>query len=117
MERHHHLAGLLPLGVHGKGAGILGFGGSPWVILVLGVQVWEAKDVLGLLKPSALAIPVQDTIHIPGIELGFKRPVLFERHAVGGEYGAGWKKAALQKPNPKNSEPNTLEVEFPYLRA
>ncbi|CAJ1331503.1 unnamed protein product, partial [Effrenium voratum] len=33
-----------------------------------------------------------DTIHIPGIELGFKRPVLFERHAVGGEYGAGWKK-------------------------
>jgi len=34
----------------------------------------------------------RDTIHIPGIELGFKRPVLFERHAVGGEYGAGWKK-------------------------
>lgn len=32
----------------------------------------------------------RDTIHIPGIELGFKRPVLFERHAVGGEYGAGW---------------------------
>lgn len=36
---------------------------------------------------------MKDTIHIPGIELGFKRPVLFERHAVGGEYGAGWKKA------------------------
>jgi len=34
----------------------------------------------------------RDTIHIPGVELGFKRPVLFERHAVGGEYGAGWKK-------------------------
>jgi len=33
----------------------------------------------------------RDTIHIPGIELGFKRPVLFERHAVGGEYGAAWK--------------------------
>merc|ERR1712039_529111 len=33
----------------------------------------------------------RDTIHIPGIELGFKEPVLFERHAVGGEYGAGWK--------------------------
>jgi len=32
----------------------------------------------------------RDTIHIPGIELGFKRPVLFERQAVGGEYGAGW---------------------------
>ncbi|CAE7364453.1 icd [Symbiodinium natans] len=36
----------------------------------------------------------RDTIHIPGIELGFKRPVLFERHAVGGEYGAGWKKVS-----------------------
>jgi len=32
----------------------------------------------------------RDTIHIPGIELGFKQPVFFERHAVGGEYGAGW---------------------------
>ena len=32
----------------------------------------------------------RDTIHIDGIELGFKKPVLFERHAVGGEYGAGW---------------------------
>jgi isocitrate dehydrogenase len=34
----------------------------------------------------------RDTIHIPGVELGFKNPVLFERQAVGGEYGAGWKK-------------------------
>lgn len=33
----------------------------------------------------------RDTIHIDGIELGFKKPVLFERHAVGGEYGAGFK--------------------------
>lgn len=33
----------------------------------------------------------RDTIHIDGIELGYKNPVLFERHAVGGEYGAGWK--------------------------
>merc|ERR1719235_708386 len=32
----------------------------------------------------------RDTIHIPGIELGYARPVLCERHAVGGEYGAGW---------------------------
>ena len=31
----------------------------------------------------------RDTIHIEGMELGFKRPVLFERHAVGGEYAAG----------------------------
>nr|6LKZ_C Chain C, isocitrate dehydrogenase [Phaeodactylum tricornutum]6LKZ_D Chain D, isocitrate dehydrogenase [Phaeodactylum tricornutum] len=34
----------------------------------------------------------RDTIHIDGIELGYKRPVFFERHAVGGEYGAGWSK-------------------------
>lgn len=33
----------------------------------------------------------RDTIHIEGVKLGFDRPVLFERHAVGGEYGAGWK--------------------------
>lgn len=33
----------------------------------------------------------RDTIHIEGVELGFKNPVLFERHAVGGEYSAGWK--------------------------
>lgn len=35
----------------------------------------------------------RDTIHIEGIELGFKKPVFFERHAVGGEYGAGWNEA------------------------
>lgn len=34
-------------------------------------------------KESRRTISVKDTIHIPGIELGFKRPVLFERHAVG----------------------------------
>jgi len=33
----------------------------------------------------------RDTIHIPGVKLGFERPVFFERHAIGGEYGAGWK--------------------------
>ena len=33
----------------------------------------------------------RDTIHIPGIELGYKTPVLMDRHAVGGEYGAGYK--------------------------
>ena len=32
----------------------------------------------------------RDTIMIPGLKLGFDRPVFFERHAVGGEYGAGW---------------------------
>jgi isocitrate dehydrogenase len=33
----------------------------------------------------------RDTIHIDGMELGFKKPVLFERQAVGGEYAAGHK--------------------------
>mmetsp|Transcript_16648 Transcript_16648/g.37423 ORF Transcript_16648/g.37423 Transcript_16648/m.37423 type:complete len:574 (-) Transcript_16648:173-1894(-) len=32
----------------------------------------------------------RDTIHIEGVKLGFKKPVIFERHAVGGEYGAGF---------------------------
>jgi isocitrate dehydrogenase len=31
----------------------------------------------------------RDTIHIKGMELGFKQPVIFERQAVGGEYQAG----------------------------
>jgi isocitrate dehydrogenase len=39
----------------------------------------------------------RDTIHIEGVELGFKRPVLFERHAVGGEYSAGWKSVGRGK--------------------
>lgn len=30
----------------------------------------------------------RDTLHLQGIELGYKRPVLFDRHAVGGEYAA-----------------------------
>lgn len=33
----------------------------------------------------------RDTIHIDGVKLGYDKPVLFDRHAVGGEYGAGWK--------------------------
>ena len=32
----------------------------------------------------------RDTIHIEGVKLGFDKPVLLERHAVGGEYSAGW---------------------------
>lgn len=33
----------------------------------------------------------RDTIHINGIDLGYKNQVLFDRHAVGGEYFAGSK--------------------------
>lgn len=32
----------------------------------------------------------RDTIHIEGMELGYKNIVICDRHAVGGEYGAGW---------------------------
>ncbi|KAL1516059.1 hypothetical protein AB1Y20_002671 [Prymnesium parvum] len=39
----------------------------------------------------------RDTIHIEGMQLGYKRPVLFERHAVGGEYGAGFKSVGSGK--------------------
>ncbi len=30
----------------------------------------------------------RDTTHVPGLALGYKNPVLFDRQAVGGEYGA-----------------------------
>ena len=33
----------------------------------------------------------RDTIHLPGMKLGYKKPVFFDRHAVGGEYGASFK--------------------------
>lgn len=32
----------------------------------------------------------RDTIHIDGMKLGFTRPVVFDRQAIGGEYAAGW---------------------------
>jgi isocitrate dehydrogenase len=32
----------------------------------------------------------RDTIHIEGVKLGYDKPVLFERQAVGGEYSAGY---------------------------
>ena len=46
----------------------------------------------GLMRRGWNGITIsRDTIHIDGVKLGFDRPVLFERHAVGGEYGAGWR--------------------------
>ena len=39
----------------------------------------------------------RDTIHIPGMQLGYKNPVFFDRHAVGGEYGAGYKTVGAGK--------------------
>ena len=49
------------------------------------------KSPNGLMRRGWNGITIsRDTIHIPGVELGFARPVLFERHAVGGEYSGGW---------------------------
>lgn len=33
----------------------------------------------------------RDTIHLKGMKMGYKNPCLFDRHAVGGEYGASYK--------------------------
>ena len=33
----------------------------------------------------------RDTIHLPGMQLGYKNKIYFDRHAVGGEYGAAFK--------------------------
>lgn len=59
-------------------------------------KAWGLKNTLpspnGHMRRGWNGVTIsRDTIHIPGIELGYKQPVLFERHAVGGEYGAGWK--------------------------
>lgn len=52
-------------------------------------QSWPSPN--GAMRRGWNGITIsRDTIHIKGIELGFKRPVLFERHAVGGEYSAHW---------------------------
>lgn len=39
----------------------------------------------------------RDCIMVPGLTLGYKNPVLFDRHAVGGEYGAAWKEVGKGK--------------------
>ena len=55
----------------------------------------SAPHLVSLPHPTFLLLPPllphRDTIHIEGVKLGFDRPVFFDRHAVGGEYGAGWK--------------------------
>lgn len=61
----------------------------------------------------------RDTIHIEGIELGYKNPVLFERHAVGGEYGAGWNQVGagtlLTVYLPQNDENNSAPPKQPFV--
>jgi len=57
----------------------------------------------------------RDTIHIPGMQLGYRNPVLFDRHAVGGEYGAGYKTVGAGKAitlfTPKNNTGQTIIVD------
>ena len=50
---------------------------------------FTSAGACNLLEPDAsvLSKPTPS----PGIKLGFENPVFFERHAVGGEYGASWK--------------------------
>lgn len=60
------------------------------------VKAWGLKKAWGspngAMRRGWNGITIsRDTIHIEGVKLGFERPVFFERHAVGGEYGAGWK--------------------------
>jgi isocitrate dehydrogenase len=51
---------------------------------------WPSPN--GLMRRGWNGITIsRDTIHIVGVELGFKRPVVFDRHATGGEYGAAFK--------------------------
>jgi len=59
----------------------------------------------------------RDTIHIEGVELGYKAPVYFERHAVGGEYSAGFKNVGRGKlvttftPSEGTDAGKTIEVD------
>jgi len=53
-------------------------------------KAWGSPN--GLMRMGWNGITIsRDTIHIPGMQFGFKNPVLFDRYAVGGEYGASFK--------------------------
>ncbi len=52
-------------------------------------KMWRSPN--GAMRAGWNGISIsRDTIHIPGMDMGYKRQVLFDRHAVGGEYGAGY---------------------------
>jgi isocitrate dehydrogenase len=47
---------------------------------------------IGLMRRGWNGISIsRDTIHLPGMKMGYKNKCLFDRHAVGGEYGAAYK--------------------------
>ena len=59
--------------------------------LILRVLALVKLRVGARLRPPT-AVHRHPPVHRPsGMELGYKNPVLFERHAIGGEYGAGYK--------------------------
>ena len=76
-------------------------------IFFLQVTCWHDDKGIAIRSNGWHSIPVQASYSVvrnersitslpvwfllPGIKLGFERPVFFERHAVGGEYGASWK--------------------------
>ena len=81
-----------------KGTKILSIFKEP-TITPTEIQKNEMKLKNSLMSPNGLMrnkwngfTISRDTIHIDGVELGYKNPVFFERHAIGGEYSAGWKK-------------------------
>ena len=52
-------------------------------------ELWGSPN--GAMRKGWNGITIsRDTIMIEGMELGYSKPVLFERHAVGGEYTAGY---------------------------
>lgn len=53
-------------------------------------KAWGSPN--GLMRRGWNGISIsRDTIHLPGMKMGYKNICLFDRHAVGGEYGAGYK--------------------------
>jgi isocitrate dehydrogenase len=75
----------------------------------------------GIMRAGWNGITIsRDTIHIPGMNLGYKNPVLFDRHAVGGEYGAGAKIVGAGKAitlfTPKNNTSPTIVVDERVLK-
>tara|TARA_B100001093_G_scaffold496560_1_gene542385 strand:+ start:513 stop:1724 length:1212 start_codon:yes stop_codon:yes gene_type:complete len=69
----------------------------------------DLKSPNGLMRQEWNGFTIsRDTIHIQGISLGYENPVFFERHAIGGEYGAGWKILGPGIVKTLHFEPNQL---------
>lgn len=52
----------------------------------------------------------RDTIHLQGMKMGYKNPCLFDRHAVGGEYGATFKTVGAGTSKLVFSQPNQPDI-------